>query len=198
MEHLLYIIEYNFLLTPFLINILPMLSLYFSNDINNLIHIIISYLSISIIYITKYIIKPESKLPYHPFYSENDQKYKGYKSELVGIIMSITFMLLFYQIYHQCCYNYLSKCINNQLINQEILPIYKPLSNYVAKILINNAIEEKNICPITHEQINVKNSGVLACGHVFTGSVLRKYTQKNNNICPICKIKSIPTFFIEQ
>jgi len=68
------------------------------------------------------------------------------------------------------------------------------LNEYIAKQLIEKYILDNKLCPITQEQIVITNSGVLECGHVFTGDKLREYLSKNKE-CPVCKKIGLPTYF---
>jgi len=95
--------------------------------------------------------------------------------------------------------------INNKYSQKEVLEQNRRnrsnlqlFSNFISKELIEKAIIDKKECPIDHQAININNSAVLSpCGHVFCGTALKTYFE-NRTTCPVCRIETVPVYFINN
>lgn len=62
---------------------------------------------------------------------------------------------------------------------------YKPHKSII-DLVLNNFINEKKICPITMEQLNINTISITSCWHVFNKDSIQTWLV-NNNTCPTCK-----------
>jgi hypothetical protein len=79
-------------------------------------------------------------------------------------------------------------------------PVYSPpvksdseksLPPHVKKLLISEAIRNKEPCPISSEDITQTNASVTSCGHVFVSTEIKKWLSMaaSKDLCPVCKQK---------
>lgn len=68
------------------------------------------------------------------------------------------------------------------------------LNPFVAKKLLELAILQKEICPITAEEFSASNTAVMPCGHVFMRFAIEESFKKERNKCPWCRQQGAPTF----
>ena len=64
------------------------------------------------------------------------------------------------------------------------------LPQHIIKIIINNAEQNKAICPITLDQITSANSTITSCGHIFNKNAIHRWLKKNKT-CPECRTENI-------
>ena len=62
---------------------------------------------------------------------------------------------------------------------------------HVKRLLIREAIQHKDTCPISCEDITQENADVTSCGHVFIASEIKTWLSmgSSNCLCPVCKQK---------
>lgn len=68
------------------------------------------------------------------------------------------------------------------LVTAPLLPVH------VRRILIADCIAKKECCPISSDDIDLSNSSVTSCGHVFTTEAITRWlTLSAKKECPVCK-----------
>lgn len=67
------------------------------------------------------------------------------------------------------------------------------LSPFVAKQLLQIAIDKKEECPITGETFKEGESAVMPCGHLFSSDALKAAFHVTPNKCPSCRSTGSPT-----
>jgi hypothetical protein len=73
-----------------------------------------------------------------------------------------------------------------------VIPIVESsLPLHVKKILIANAVRNKDDCPISCDPITLENAAVTSCGHVFITNEIKKWLsiESSKGLCPSCKQK---------
>jgi hypothetical protein len=76
---------------------------------------------------------------------------------------------------------------------ETIISHVKPIPTYISEIIIENAINKKQTCPITLDEITKDSACVTSCFHVFDKEALTIWLKdkKNNSCCPLCKQKCV-------
>jgi hypothetical protein len=76
---------------------------------------------------------------------------------------------------------------------QQQQPISKPLPpTHVCNLLLEDAINKKDICPILYDTLTRENAIVTSCFHVFSRTGFVNWC-KTSNTCPICREQCIST-----
>lgn len=73
--------------------------------------------------------------------------------------------------------------------SKDILDCIKPIPKYIVDILVKNAIEKEECCPITMETLTDESATITSCFHVFEKSAIETWLndEKNHSKCPVCK-----------
>lgn len=66
-------------------------------------------------------------------------------------------------------------------------PLHRPLPPHVVRLIMENAVATKALCPITLTPIRFKDATVTPCEHVFNADALRSWTSVGRRICPECR-----------
>jgi len=61
-----------------------------------------------------------------------------------------------------------------------------PIPKNIAETLIRELIKNQQICPISHEPLQIETTVLTSCFHVFNGDALTTWLTSHNS-CPICK-----------
>lgn len=72
------------------------------------------------------------------------------------------------------------------MIDELVAPIISELPAFVATALVKSAIEKNDICPISMEPIELNNSAVTSCFHIFERNCIQNWLESHSN-CPVCK-----------
>lgn len=72
---------------------------------------------------------------------------------------------------------------------KDILDCINPLPKYIADVLVKNAIEKEECCPITMETLSIESACITSCFHMFEKSAIETWLndEKNHSKCPVCK-----------
>jgi len=67
--------------------------------------------------------------------------------------------------------------------------IYMTMPPHVKKLIIADAIRNKESCPISCDEITHENATVTSCGHVFITNEIKRWLsiESSNSLCPVCK-----------
>jgi hypothetical protein len=76
-------------------------------------------------------------------------------------------------------------------------PQQQPLPKHVAALVIDKAISEGALCPITMETLTTEAAAVTSCGHVFQAEALRTWLTARGT-CPECRQVAVATEPKEQ
>jgi hypothetical protein len=68
----------------------------------------------------------------------------------------------------------------------------QPLPKHVATLVIDKAISEGTLCPITMETLTAETAAVTSCGHVFQAEALRTWLTARGT-CPECRQVAVAT-----
>lgn len=68
----------------------------------------------------------------------------------------------------------------------------QPLPKHVATLVIDKAISEGALCPITMETLMAETAAVTSCGHVFQAEALRTWLTARGT-CPDCRQVAVAT-----
>ena len=74
---------------------------------------------------------------------------------------------------------------------QLITKIELKIPQHVKKLLIHEAVRNKELCPISCEDITEENADVTSCGHVFIANEIKTWLSMESSkcLCPVCKQK---------
>ena len=64
---------------------------------------------------------------------------------------------------------------------------------FVAEVLVKDALEKEQMCPITFEPVSLGGAAVTSCFHVFERGALEEWLRSHED-CPVCKQTCSATF----
>ncbi len=122
-------------------------------------------------------------------------KYKTVNLESVSDIKSIPFDIPIVNPHLLSNNQFLSSIIQHVTNNSEskktkdILDCIKPIPKYIADVLVKNAIEKEESCPITMETLTNDSTTITSCFHLFEKTAIETWLndEKNHSKCPVCK-----------
>jgi hypothetical protein len=123
------------------------------------------------------------------------EKYKTVNLEIISDIKSIPFDIPIVNPHLLSNNQILSSIIQHVTNNSEskktkdILDCIKPIPKYIAGVLVKNAIDKEECCPITMETLTDESATITSCFHVFEKSAIETWLndEKNHSKCPVCK-----------
>jgi hypothetical protein len=88
--------------------------------------------------------------------------------------------------------DYIRGMIHNRKVYTSLHIIEEPVApmceipRFAAEVLIQDAVNRNEICPITMEPISCDNSVLTSCFHIFEKSAIQTWLSKHPK-CPVCK-----------
>lgn len=78
-----------------------------------------------------------------------------------------------------------------QVATQIVTRVEFKIPQHVKKLLIHETVKNKELCPISCEDITEENADVTSCGHVFIANEIKTWLSMESSkcLCPVCKQK---------